>query len=276
MLAAVKLLLRGVLILVALLVVLGVGVFFFFDRLVATSIEKGATHATGVDTKVGSVDASPFAGSFAIKELSIANPPGFRDEPFVSLASTSATWENGTILSDAIHVKEFALDGVVVNLERTGGMSNYGTILDHVEKLAPKGGSEPAPDSSGASRALKIDRLVIRNVKTSLHLSGIAGAAGSLKVEVPEIVLKDFDSRGTTSEIVAKLTRAVVDALLSSSLAAGRNVFPAEMLKDLSGQLDGLEKSLGKEAEGLLKDLGTDTDGAKKVLKDVGDLFKKK
>lgn len=278
MLAAVKLILRGALILVALLVVLVAGVFLFFDRIVATSIEKGATYATGVETKVGGIDASPFAGSLSIDDLSVANPPGFRDEPFVSLASTRASWENGTILSDSIHVREFALDGVVVNLERTGGKTNYGTILDHVEKLSPPGSQAPTKsgESSGGSRELKIDRLVIRNVRTSLHLSGIAGAAGSYQVEVPEIVLKDFNSRGSTGEIVAKLTRAVIEALLSSSLKAGRNVFPDDLLKDLGGQLEGLEKVLGDQAEGMLKDLGSGLGDAKKTLKDVGGLFKDK
>ncbi len=278
MLAAVKFLLRCVLILVALFVVLSAGVFLFFDRLVAASIEKGATHATGVETKVGGIEASPFAGSFSIEDLSIANPPGFRDEPFVSLASTRASWENGTLLSDSIHVREFALDGVVVNLERTGGKTNYGTILDHVEKLSPSSADAPAEsaESSGSSRELKIDRLVIRDVRTSLHLSGIAGAAGSFQVEVPEVVLKDFNSRGSTGEIVAKLTRAVIEALLSSSLKAGRNVFPDDLLKDLGGQLAGLEKVLGDQAEGTLKDLGIGLDDAKKALKDVGGLFKDK
>jgi hypothetical protein len=278
MLAAVKLLLRGALILVVLLVVLGAGVFLFFDRIVAASIEKGATYATGVETKVGGIDASPFAGSFSIDDLSVANPQGFRDEPFVNLASTRASWENGTILSDSIHVREFALDGVVVNLERTGGKTNYGTILDHVEKLSPPSGEPPAKseESSGSSRELKIDRLVIRNVKTALHLSGIAGAAGSFQVEVPEIVIEDFNSRGSTGEIVAKLTRAVIEALLSSSLQAGRNVFPDDLLKDLGGQLEGLEKVLGDQAEGMLKDLDSGIGDAKKALKDVGGLFKGK
>jgi hypothetical protein len=274
MLAGVKWLVRGVLIVIALIVVIGGGVFLFFDRLVSASIEKGATHATGVETKVGAVDASPFAGRLAIDELSIANPPGFRPEPFVSLRSTRASWDNGTILSDSIHVREFVLDGVAVNLERTGGKTNYGTILDHVEKLSPKS-SDPKPEPTGESRTLKIDRLVIRDVRTALHLD-IAGAAQSFEVKVPEIVLTDFDSNGSTGEIVAKLTRAVINALLESSLNAGKGVFPEELLKDLGGQLQGLEKMLGEQAEGLFKDLGTGLDDAKKTLQDAGDLFKKK
>jgi hypothetical protein len=273
MLAAVKWLSRGLLIVIVLLVLIGAGVFLFFDRLVSTSIEKGATYATGVETKVGGVDASPFAGALAIDELSIANPPGFRPEPFVSLRSTRAAWENGTILSDSIHVREFVLDGVSVNLERTGGKTNYGAILDHVEKLAPEK-TDSKSEPSGEARNLKIDRLVIRDVKTALHLD-IAGVAKSFEVKVPEIVISDFDSSGSTGEIVAKLTRSVINALLKSSLQAGQGIFPEELLKDLGGQLQGLEKMLGEQAEGLLKDL-EGLDGAKKALEEAGGLFKKK
>ncbi len=272
--SAVKWLIRGGLVVIALLLVLGTGAFLFFDSLVSTSIEKGATYATGVEARVGGVDASPFAGSLAIDDLSIANPPGFRPEPFVSLRSTRAAWENGTILSDSIHVREFVLDGVAVNLERTGGKTNYGAILDHVEKLSSGGGGSQ-PEAAGEPRSLKIDRLVIRDVETALHIEAL-GAARSFEVQVPEIVISDFDSSGSTAEIVAKLTRSVINALLESSLKAGQGVFPEDLLKDLGGQLQGIEKILGESTEGLLKDLGTGLEDAQKSLQDVGGLFKKK
>lgn len=269
-----KLVLRIALVLVVLIVLLGGLAVVFLDRLIGSSIEEGATYATGVETRVGGVDASLFAGALAIDELSIANPPGFRPEPFVRLSSMRAAWENGTILSDAIHVREFVLDGVAVNLELVGTKTNYGAILDHVERLSPAGATPK--ESSGKSRALKIDRIVIRNVKTALHLSGVPGASGSLQAEVPELVVENFDSSGSTGEIVAKLTRVVIEALLSSSLKAGRGVFPDNLVKDLSGELDGLKQALTGQSEGLLKGLEQQLGGAEKLLKDAGGLFKDK
>lgn len=273
MLAAVKFVLRGVLVLVILIVLAGGLAFLFVDRLIAGSIEKGATYATGVETKVGGIDASLFAGALAIDELSIANPPGFRPEPFVRLSSTRAAWENGTILSDAIHVREFVVDGVAINLELVGGKTNYGTILEHVKRVSPAG--DGTQKDSGKSRTLKIDRIVIRNVKTALHISGVPGASGSLQAEVPEIVVENFDSSGSTGEIVAKLTRVVIEALLSSSLKAGRGVFPDNLLKDLGGELDGLKQTVKEQAEGMLKGLEKELGGAEELLKGAGDLFKK-
>ena len=80
-----KLLLRIGLALLALLVLLGLGVFLWFDSIVGSAIERGGSMATGTPGKVASVDASLFSGRFGLKGLELANPAGFRAEPFVAL-----------------------------------------------------------------------------------------------------------------------------------------------------------------------------------------------
>ena len=91
-----KLLKRLVLLALGVVVLGFAAAWIFLDPLVAKAIEKGATYAAGVETKVGSVDASPLSGRFGIQELSLANPAGFRPEPFVHVGSVRAAWVGGT------------------------------------------------------------------------------------------------------------------------------------------------------------------------------------
>jgi len=243
---------------------LGAG-WFFLDSLIATGIEKGAAYATGVETKVDGVDASFLSGRFGLEGLTLANPPGFRSEPFFRLKSASAAWQNGTILSDRIEMDQLVLDGIDVNLERTGSGTNYGAILDHLGKLSPKEtGDEKAPEAGG--KQLSIRKIEVRNVHAGLHLSGVPMASGSVSLTIPSIVIEDFRSDGDTTEVVGQLTRVLLEAILEQVLVQGKGRFPADLLKDLEGNLGETIESGGKE---LLK-------GIEGALKDAGGLFDKK
>jgi hypothetical protein len=270
-----KLILRVVLIVLVLFLAALAGALVFLDPLVKSGIEKGATYATGTETKLGAVDASLFSGRFGLKDLSIANPPGFRPEPFLRLGSAQATWDNGTILSDEIAIGTFALDGVELSLESAGGKTNYGAILSNLEKLAGSD-AKPTEPSSSKSKTLTIRHIEIRNIKAGVHLSGLPVANGSLSVAVPLVEIDDFRSDGGTSEIVAKLTRALVQAILRGTLEAGQGILPADMLKDLGGSLQGLTGSIEGQAKEIMKALGSDLKGAESALKGAGDLFKPK
>ena len=63
--------LKRLLVLGLVVLVLGLAfVWVYFDPLVEKAIEKGATYATGVETQVASVSASPFAGTFGLARAS--------------------------------------------------------------------------------------------------------------------------------------------------------------------------------------------------------------
>jgi hypothetical protein len=270
-----KLLVRLGIAAVLLIVVLVGAVIVFLDPLVKSGIEKGATYATGTETKLGSVDASVLSGHFGLKDLTIANPPGFGADPFLRLGSAQASWDNGTILSDEIAIGTFALDGVDLDLVSTGSKTNYGAILDNLQKLSgPE--SKPAEPSPSKPKKLSIQHIEIKNVKAALHLSGLPVGNGSMSVSVPRVAIDDFHSDGSTSENVAKLTSALLHAILQGALDAGTGVFPADVLKDLSGNLQKIEHDLQGQAKQMLQGLDPNVKSTEDALKNAGDLFKKK
>ena len=63
------------LVLVALLVVAGASLYV--NQILGTAIERGATYALGVDTRVGFVRLRLLDGEFRLSRLRVDNPSGF-------------------------------------------------------------------------------------------------------------------------------------------------------------------------------------------------------
>jgi hypothetical protein len=261
-----KILVRILIGLVALLLVLGLAAFFFLDSIVRGAVEKGGAHATGTQVTLDKADFALTSGKLDLGGLAIQNPEGFKQEPCFSAKTIHAAWQNGTIFSDELVIDEIALDGLTVNLERAGGRTNFGKILQHIQEISGKGGDEkkPAPDT-GAKRTLVVKHVKITNIGTTVHLEGVPLASGSASVNVPLVELHDFRSDGTTQQIIAKLTGAVVSAVIDATVDAGNATLPKEILGDLKGNLD----TLKSQAKDKLKEVEKDLGGVK-------DIFKKK
>jgi hypothetical protein len=250
-----------------LLLVLGL-VLVFAGPLVKGAIETGGTWATGVETCVENVSAGLVGGELSIEGLTLANPPGFHAQPFLGLRAAHGAWETRSLFSDEIHVRELALDGLALRIERNAKGTNYGAILEHLKGLSGGAGGAQPPAEAGRRRTLVVDRIVVRDVLAELELADVPLAAGSYKVSVPRLQIDGFRSDGTTTEIVGKLLGAIVESALSASLDAGQGVFPADVLKDLRGKL--------KAAPGVLKEAQDALQKAGQSIEDLGGILKQK
>lgn len=268
-----KILIRIVIGLVV-LALLAVGcLFIFIDPLVKSAIANGTSYATGVETKIDSVDAGFTSGKLSFAGLAIMNPPGFRPEPFFKIGTARTSWQNSSLFSDPIVIEELALDGLDVNLERADGHTNFGQILDNLGKLSPKDGkpAESKP-SEGKAHTLIVKHILLTNVKCAVRWTGSPLPTESMSVTVPKIELADFKSDGSMTEIIGKLSSTIVDAVLASSLDKGQGVWPKDLTKDLGANLD----TIKAQAKELLKGAGDSLKDAGKALDGVKDIFKKK
>ena len=182
----------------------------------------------------------------------------------MSLGSARASWQNGSLLSDVIEMDQLVVENVNVNLERAGGKTNYGTILDNLGKLSGGEAEKKEEPPAEGGKSLRIKKIEIKNVHAELHLLG-----QTLPVTVPSIVIEDFRSDGETKELVAKLTRVLIRSILDAVLKAGKGIFPDDILKDLGSGLKGIGDVLGSGAKDAVQ-------GVQDALKGAGGLFKKK
>lgn len=257
-----------------LLLVLALGLVWIFQgSVVKAAIQRGGGWATGVETRVDDVSAGLLGGQLELEELTLANPPGFGAEPFFALRAAKADWDSRSLLGDEIHVRELALDGLALRIERNASGTNYGKILDHARS---KGGkpAEPEPEA-GSKKTLVVDRIVLRDLSAELILADLPISTGPLKVTVPRLEIKDFRSDGETHEIIGNLLAQIVDQALAASLEAGQGIFPADLAKDLQRQLEKNVEDAKSTLEGVLKGDAKSVQDAGKQLEGLKDIFGK-
>ena len=76
---------KVVLFLGAFLVIAVVGVYLSLGSIVKTAVQKGGTHALGVETTLSSASVNLFGGDLGLNELAVRNPPGFEEEYFLQM-----------------------------------------------------------------------------------------------------------------------------------------------------------------------------------------------
>jgi len=286
-----KLALRLGVALVALVIVVVLAAYAFMDSAAQAAIERGATSALGVKTTLSAADVKAFSGEFAMSGLQIANSPGFTDQPFLTLDSGSVAVSLGTLRSDPIELPHLRLTGLTMVIDRKKGDSNYGAILDHLQKnRTPASGSS---SSSSAGPNFLIHEVTIRDVVAHVSFSPIGADPTVLTVPIEEISLKDVGADRPLP--LSEVAGVIVQAVLATVVQQGGSLLPEDLLTDLNGSLSQLgdlsdfgisiASDLGEQAQKMIDDATKHLDGqtkqavddVKKKIEGIGrDLFKKK
>lgn len=263
------------------LIVAVVIVFFSINGIAKSAIEKGGTYALGTKTSVSSVSVGVLSGKFSLSGLNVANPSGgsFKGDHFLSLGSGGVDVSLSTLRQPVIELPHFGLSTIDVNLEKRDGKTNYGVILDNVQKTLGGGGSadksKPAKPTADETRFI-IHDLDIQKVSVHADLVGGPEALGQLtRVTIPieRIKLKDVGKTGTgvggTGVTMSELTSIIVRAVMNAAAENGGGLLPADMLNDLQGRLAALG-DLGKVPTEVVANVrGKVEEAGKKTIDDV-------
>jgi hypothetical protein len=277
----VKLLLKIALSLLGLAVAGIVVVFIFLDTIVGKGIEAGCTKALGVETSVGLVRVGLVTGTFSIRSLRIANPPGFETDHFFSLDRLHFEVPPKSLREETIVVRLLELDGVDVSLETVDKKANYEVILDNLNRFSKTGSADPnAKKSAGedeeGGKELVIHEAVIRDIDARIDLGKVKGASDRVAVEIPEIRLRPNKKTGAAEASVAEVTQVIVNAVLVGIAKKA----PAALAKNLLAGAGGLG-NITMEIPGALSTGAGDAGGgavklgesAVDAVKGIGGLF---
>jgi len=277
----VKLLLKIALSLLGLAVAGIVVVFIFLDTIVGKGIEAGCTKALGVETSVGLVRVGLVTGTFSIRSLRIANPPGFETDHFISLDRLHFEVPPKSLREETIVVRLLELDGVDVSLETVDKKANYEVILDNLNRFSKTGSADPnAKKSAGedeeGGKELVIHEVVIREIDARVDLGTVKGDSDRVAVEIPEIRLRPNKKTGAAEASVAEVTQVIVNAVLvgiakKAPAALAKNLLAgAGGLGNITMEIPGVLSTSASSAGGGAKKLG---ESAVDAVKGIGGLF---
>lgn len=218
-------------VLLVLALVVGGGVWYFvsfrLDSMIETRIEQAGSQSFGTRVSVGAVKTSIRDGSLQISEITVANPPGYRNATAFSLNNIEAAVDYGSR-----DIKRLVIDRPEIVVEELGGKTNFEQMLAELESMD----SEP----SGAAGAEP--EIVIRHFR--MNESRAAFESASLDrytdIEVDAVELNDI--RGTPTEVARIIAREVVGEVTSEAAT--------ELLKaQARSKLDEVDRKVGEKLQ---------------------------
>lgn len=274
-----KVILGGGIALVGLIVLVVLVAFVMIDSIAKTGIEKGSTYALGVPTTLDTADVKVFAGEFDMSGLTVSNPEGFSTPHFLAMGNGAVSVALGSLTSDVVQLPTLTLDGISVYLQRADGKTNYGMIMENLERFE-SGDTPPETPKAEGGKKFVIDRVLITDVTVNIDLAPIPGGLSEvtkMEVKVPEIELTDLGKGDAKPMELADVAATIVKAILAA-VAENAGQLPGDLGAQLQQGLSQLEslESLGVELEAaagkIIEDVqGQIDDAINDGIKDIGD-----
>ena len=251
-----------VLAVLVLLIVVGVGLWFYKDAATVWGIEYSGEYATGQATEVESASLAMWDQELNLEGLKVANPEGFEAEHFLQIERGDVAVGASSLMEDQVVVPSLTLSGVDLVLEKRDGKFNYQQIMEHMEGLSQ-------PDQPGRRYIIHDLRITDITVHSNALPTGEGEALRTFKL--PDIHLTDVGSDTEAGVLLPQLSGLVVESLMQNLAQHGPALVREMIGNELEGLLDQVQiggvdltglgqqveeratQEVGKALEGLLQ-----------------------
>ena len=266
---AIKILLKAVVVIVALVVVALLTLPLWFGPVVKTTANSVTPGIVKTDFHLGHLSLNPYSGRFELGDMQLSNPQGYSEKYAVTLGDIVFDCKPFSLASDVIHVEEIKVKGVFASVVSKDGVGNFKQIQYNVaggkEKYEAAQAEKEAqaqaekteePKSESKPKKIIIDRLEISDLKIQL---------GILPVALPSITLTDIgkSSGGATLE---DAWQKIVEGVLKAAGAVGDQ---AKAL--IGGVSDAANKATDAASKAATQATGAVGDAASKATSAVSD-----
>jgi hypothetical protein len=219
---------------IVLLLIVGAGVWYFvsfrLDGVIEQRIEQVGTTSFGAPVSVGAVRTDIRNGSLEISEITVANPPGFRNPNAFSLNNIVASVDYANF-----DIKRVVIDNPEIVIEEIGGETNFSKMLARLE-------SEPSePSGPPGNEPVIVIRHFRMNESRAAFESEALDRYSDLAVDSVEL----NDIRGTPTEVAKVIATEVVSEIVSE---AATEILKAQARK----KLDDVEDTVSDKLRDLL------------------------
>jgi hypothetical protein len=204
------------------------------DAMIEQRIESAGTLSLGTRVSVGKVTTSIKDGSLTISEVTVANPPGFKNKNAFSLNGIEAAIDYSTW-----DVKRMVIESPEIVIEEMGGETNFSRMMDELERSSPA--AAPASGAPGKEEPV----ITIRNFR--MNKSRAAFESESLdrysNIEIDAVELNDLT--GTPTEVSKIIAAAILKEVTTE---AATEIMKAQAKK----HLDKVESKVSSKLKDLL------------------------
>ena len=260
-----KILVRGLVALVVVVLLVVVCIGFFLDGAVKRGVETVGPMLAKVEVKLNSVNLSLLSGSGKIKGLLVGNPEGYKTPSSIQVGTASLALQPSSIFSDKVIVKSIRVDAPEITFETDLKGNNLSKILANLQ--AATGSADNAPSTptpadkskqAKAGKKLQVDDFLITGGR--IHVTLTTLGTQSATVPLPEIHLAAL-GQGPEGITTAELAKRVIEAIEKEAIKAS-----SATVADLAKNATALTKAIGTNATGTVD----------KISQGLGGLLKKK
>jgi len=204
-----KLLIRGVIVLVVLLVGLVIALSFFLDGAIKKGVETVGPRLTQGSVKLDSVRLSVLSGSGQVKGLEVGNPSGYTAPTAMMLGSASIAVSPASLLSDKVVIKHIRIESPEITIEGSPKKNNLTKILENVQAATGGSGADTNEVAeAGASKKLQVDEFLLKAARVRYIVAG-----QTIQFSVPDIKLTGL-GQGPEGITAGELTDLALSKLM--------------------------------------------------------------
>lgn len=222
---------KFIVVLLVLALIVGGGLWYFvsfrLDSMIESRIEQAGTQSFGTRVSVGAVKTNIRDGSLEISNITVANPPGFRNPTAFSLNNIEAAVDYGSR-----DIRRLVIERPEIVIEELGGITNFEQMLAELESTASEqgdaGGGEP--------------EIVLRHFRMNESRAAFESASLDRYTDVSVDAVELNDIRGTPTEVARIIAREVVSEVASEAAT--------EMLKaQARKKLEEVDQKVGEKLQ---------------------------
>lgn len=243
------------------------GISLYLERL----IERSVKSITGVVIKVSDVRINWLSAKVRVVDLKIFNPPGFPDDPFVTIPEIEIAIDPRSVFHRTVRFKEVRLNLSEATLLKNSENRVNAVVLS--ERLAADRPGRPAPAEASSGKSIFIDRLVLSIGTIRYRDIGRGGKEISLNVNLKDREYRNIEDLKTVVKAVAReiVQQAMKETFLNHLLAPSAYLLTGAMPAAVLLQSE-QGKKIAEKAGDLLKNAGR---GLKKAGERMTNLLKK-
>lgn len=220
---------KKLLVVVLLLVVIaGAGAWYFvtfhLDNMIRQQIVQVAERSLKTRVHVGSVRTDLRKGTLTIEDITVANPPGFRNPNALALRGIEATVDYETR-----EILRLVIENPEITIEERDDELNVAMLLSAAETE-----TAPEPETGGSPPP----QLVIHHFR--MNSSRAAFESASLEhysdVRVDAVELRDI--RGTPQEVGEQILRGVLDEVVTAAAVELLTAKASEKIDEAAKKLE--------------------------------------
>lgn len=249
---AIKILLKVIVAIIALVVVALLALPLWFGPVVKTVANSAVPKVVKTDFQLGHLHLNPYTARFELRDMQLSNPAGYSEKYAVTLGDITFDAETLSLATDVIHVEEITVKDIFVSVV-SGGENNVGNFKqiqynvaggkekyeaaqaekEDKAKLAELQAQETAqekrePEPQTAEQAKPAKKVII----DKLHISGLKVKLGFLPLALPATIELTDIGRKTGGATLTEAWQQIWAGILKAAGVTGDQL---KVLGNLTG-----------------------------------------